>query len=310
MRRVASQLGLRNPRELLAGQAGHLLALRLSQYGILFLASILITRSLGPELRAQYSLVYALGSLVWAAVNLSIDQAASRFMARREADIEDVSRSLATAALVLGVSGGAVAVAVGFALQDSLLAGATTTAVVLAGLIVGLTMWQQVSVGLILRLGALREFGWIMATTSLIQLGVVIVLVVALTLTPTLALIAAVIGLAFRAIGLSVVVRRYVGGRALVPTGRMGLTLALMRVGSLVHGATLSVTLSIRVDLFLVSLLATTTEVGLYSLSATLAEFLFLTINTLSQSALKHRLTLVSTRPESTQSISSDEPCP
>src|SRR5947209_8113517 len=75
---------------------GRLLAHRAAQYGLAFLAGIIITRELGPSGRAGYALPLALSSTVWIATHLSIEAAAQRLLGRREATLREVARLLAS----------------------------------------------------------------------------------------------------------------------------------------------------------------------------------------------------------------------
>lgn len=265
--------------------------LRGSQYLLLFVAGVVVARELGPELRAQYALSLALGSGVWILINLSLPEAAGRLLARREASLAQLARILYAASLVLGVLGMTVVVAIGMLARSSFLEHASTTAIVLGGLIVPLTLVQQVSVGLLTRVGAFGAYGWSCALTGLMQLALVVLLAATLALTPEHALAVAVLALAIRAIALAVAVARHTAigavGPGPGPGGSRGIVWRLLKIGLTLHPAYIALALTLRLDLFLVSALSDSRAVGLYSLATSLAEILFLVSWTMTESALR-----------------------
>lgn len=262
-----------------------LLALRSSQYAFFFVGGVIVARVLGPDLRAQYALALALGLVIWALVNLSLDTAAGRLLGRREATLVEVSRALATATLVLGLIGAAAAFAVGLAIRDALLSGASTTAVGLAALMVPSALSVQLLTGLLVRVGALRAYGWACAGCAALVLIADVVLSLTGSLTPESSIGAIVGGGVLLAVVLAVALSRYTGLRGLVPGGPRHIVLLLLKAGAVLHPAWLVLFLNLRLDLFLVSALADTRAAGLYSLSATLAEIIFLASLTIMHSA-------------------------
>lgn len=269
-------------------QRGLLLALlRSSQYLFLFVAGVVVARALGPALRAQYALSLALGSGVWILINLSLPEAAGRLLARRDASLAEVSRLLYATSLVLGVLGATLVFAIGFAARGSVLQHASANAIVLAALIVPLTLVQQVSVGLLTRVGAFSAYGWSCAVSGALHLAVVVLLTAMLALTPEYALAAGVLALAVRAIVLAAAVGRYAGAGALKPGGSRRLAWTMLKIGLTLHPAYVALALSLRLDLFLVSALTDSRSVGLYSLAIALAEILFLVSWTMTESALR-----------------------
>jgi len=261
--------------------------LRSSQFVFLFLSGIVVARGLGPELRAEYALTFALGSGTWVLINLSLPEAAGRLLARREASLTELSPILCAASLILGALGLTAVLVIGLLARGSLLQNASTGAVVLGGMIVPLMLVQQISVGLLTRLGALTAYGWISAGTGLLQLVLVVLLAAIGPLTPESALAAAVVALSARAIGMAAAVARYTGVRGLIPGGSLQLVRRVLRIGLVLHPAYVALALTLRVDLFLVSLLSDARAVGLYSLASSLAEILFLVSWTMTESAMK-----------------------
>src|SRR2546421_12259463 len=76
---------------------GRLLMHRAAQYGLAFLAGIIITRALGPAGRAGYSLPLALTGSVWGATPPSIQAASQRPPGPRQATLHQVGGVLAAA---------------------------------------------------------------------------------------------------------------------------------------------------------------------------------------------------------------------
>jgi len=263
--------------------------LRGSQFVFLFLSGVVVARGLGPELRAEYALTFALGSGTWVLIHLSLPEAAGRLLARREASLGDLAPILYAASLVLGLIGLAAVLAVGFLTRGSLLQNASSGAIVFGAMIVPLMLVQQMGVGLLTRLGALTVYGWVSAGTGLLQLVLVGVLAATVTLTPENALAAAVVALSVRAIAMSLAVGHHAGVRGLIPGGSPQLMKRMLKIGFVLHPAYVALALTLRIDLFLVSLFSDARAVGLYSLATSLAEILFLASWTMTESALKRQ---------------------
>jgi stage V sporulation protein B len=264
-----------------------LLAVRVLAYGILFIVQLVVSRALGPVGRARYALPLNLANIVWVITALSLDLSTGAMLARREVSFEEVSRFLAAATLILGSVGGVATCAVGLLVAPRLVAGASLGTIALAALVVPLQMAAMMCVGVITRLGALRAFGFATITGASVQLAFVAVLIALGHLTPNFALVGVALGWCGIALPLMVMVRRYVGPRALIPALPARLLRRAVLGGLALQPATLGLYLNWRVDLLIVSALANTVQTGLYSLSSTLASTVFLAASTLSQSALK-----------------------
>src|SRR3954466_10763929 len=124
---------------------GGYLALRLAQYGVIFVSSVVLARALGPSDRGQYALALALASNVWILSHLSLEGAAGRLLGRGEATFDELTRFLTAAVLLLGVLGAALALLLGLANADSLLAGAGSTTIALASLTVPCLLVNQMA---------------------------------------------------------------------------------------------------------------------------------------------------------------------
>ncbi|MGC2373506.1 MAG: polysaccharide biosynthesis C-terminal domain-containing protein [Solirubrobacteraceae bacterium] len=263
----------------------HLFGLRLVQYGLLFAANVLASRALGTAGRAQYALPINLATLVWIAVNLSLDGSAGAMLARREVSLRALSRFLAAAALVLGALGAVATLVIGLRISDSLLAHASEQAVELAAVTVPLTLAAQLAMGLLVRLGALRAYGWSTIVGATVQLTFIAVLAATGGLTPARAIGGTAIGLLVIVSLLMVALARRVGARALVPALEWSVIRRALAGGLAVHPATLALQLNLRVDLLIVSALLSVHEAGLYSLSTSLVSVLYLAVWTLTASS-------------------------
>jgi O-antigen/teichoic acid export membrane protein len=263
----------------------HLFGLRLAQYGLLFLANVLASRSLGTVGRAQYALPINLATLVWVAVNLSLDSSTGALLARREVPLRALSRFLAAATLALGTLGAVATLAIGLPISGSLLAHASTQAIGLAAMTVPLTLAVQLTIGLLVRLGALRAYGWSTIAGAAVQLVFIAALTATGRLTPELAIGVTAIGLLVIASLLVAALARRVGARALLPALDRPVMRRALSGGLAIHPASVGLQLNLRLDLLIVSALLSAHEAGLYSLSTSLVSVLYLALWTLSASS-------------------------
>jgi O-antigen/teichoic acid export membrane protein len=269
------------------GSGGRLLAFRAIQFAFLFLLSLVATRALGPTGRGQYALALNLATVVWVISHLSVEQSVARMMARGDATVVELCHLSSLFALGLGSFGMAATLAVGLPARGALLGGASTTTVVLAASTIPFTLIGQMATALLLRMGgALRTYGWIIATGAVVQFALIIGLEVGIGLTPALAMLAALVTIALVAIALTVDLARRVGFRSLTPITEWRLVRAALGIGVRLQPASIALWLNLKIDLLLVGLLATTHEAGLYSLSANLADIVFTAISTIALAAL------------------------
>ncbi len=269
------------------GGGGRLLGFRAIQFVFLFLLSLIATRALGPEGRAQYALALNLATMVWVVSHLSVEQSVARMMARREASLLELCRLSSFFALALGLIGVAVTLAIGLAERDALLGGANSTTVVLAAATIPFTLIGQMATALLLRMGVLRAYGWIIAVGAVIQFGLIVALQLGLGLTPELTMLAALLTIAGVAFSLVATLVRRVGPRALSPFCEPRLIRSALHTGVRLQPASIALWLNLKIDLFLVGLLATTHEAGIYSLSASLADIVFTAVSTVALAALE-----------------------
>ncbi|MGC1165458.1 MAG: polysaccharide biosynthesis C-terminal domain-containing protein [Solirubrobacterales bacterium] len=269
------------------GSGGRLLGFRAVQFVFLFLLSLVATRALGPEGRGQYALALNLATVVWVVSHLSVEHSIGRMMARKEASLVELSHLASLFALTLGLLGTALALALGLATRDSLLGGADPATVTLAAATIPFTLIGQMAAALLLRLGALGVYGWVVALGAAFQFALVVCLELGLGLSPELAMLAALLTIALVGIALTVGLARRVGVRALTPVSEWRLVRSALHTGIRLQPASIALWLNLKIDLLLVGLLASTHDAGLYSLSVNLADMVFISVSTVALAALE-----------------------
>jgi O-antigen/teichoic acid export membrane protein len=266
---------------------GRLLGFRAVQFSFLFLISLVATRALGPSGRGQYALALNLATMVWVLSHLSVEQSVGRMMARKEASVTELCHLSSLFVLALGLLGSAIMLGLGLPLRGALLGDASATTVVLAAATIPFTLLGQMATALLLRVGELRAYGWILAVGSIVQFALVAGLEIGTGLTPDLAMLGALATIALVAVSLTMVLARRVGFRALTPVTSWKLVRSALGVGLRLQPASVALWLNLKIDLLLVGLLATTHEAGLYSLSANLADIVFAGVSTIGLAALE-----------------------
>ncbi len=269
------------------GGGGRLLGFRAVQFAFLFLLSLVVTRALGPTGRGQYALALNLATVVWVVSHLSVEHSIGRMLARKEATLVELCHLASLFSLTLGLLGVGLTLAVGLPVRDSMLGDASAATVVLAAATIPFTLIGQLATALLLRTGTLRAYGWVIAAGALVQFALVLALEVGPGLTPELAMVGALATIALVAIALTVVLARMVGARELTPITEMRLVRSALHTGIRLQPASVALWLNLKIDLLIVGLLATTHAAGLYSLSATLAEIVFVAVATIGLAALE-----------------------
>jgi len=269
------------------GGGGRLLGFRAVQFAFLFLISLVATRALGPDGRGQYALALNLATMVWVVSHLSVEQSIARMLARKEASLVELCHLASLFSLTLGLLGMAATLAIGLPEREALLGGANVATVVLAAATIPFTLIGQMATALLLRMGALRAFGWIIAVAAAVQFLLLVGLEVGIGLSPQLTMLGALLTIAGMAVALTVALARRVGVRSLSPISEWRLVRATLHLGVRLQPASIALWLNLKIDLFLVGLLATTHQAGLYSLSANLADIVFTAVSTIALAALE-----------------------
>lgn len=273
-------------------RAGWLLKLRAVQYVLVFAGGLIIARSLGPEGRGEYALPLSLATIAWVAFHLSIESAIARLLAREEATAVQLTRLSVQASLVLGGTGAIAASALGLATRDSLLDGASTTAILLAAATVAPSVAGQLFAALLLRRGRLRTFGYAQAGLAATQFTLLAGTALTGALTPESTLLINLLATAALAVALGAVLARDLGPGALLPVLPLRWSLRAARLGASLHAATVGSYLNLRIDLLLVGAVLDARRAGLYSLAVVLAELVAIATATVATSALQSQTQL------------------
>lgn len=254
-----------------------LLVLRLLSYVVLLGVTLLTARWLGPAGRARYALPLNLATIIGVVTSLSLDMSTGGMVARGEISLWTMARFLSAATLVLGAAGFALTCAIGEVFDHQLLADASGSLILLAGLTVPLQMAAQMTAGVIIRLGRLRPYGLAVLLAALSQLAFVVgARIVNGRLTPQLALAGVVVGWAILAIALAGATRRELGLGTLLPRLSRSVIGPAVRGGVRLQPTAVALYLNIRVDLLIVGALTSARETGLYSLAGSLAGVILL----------------------------------
>lgn len=269
-----------------------LLRLRGLQYALGFVTGLMIARALGPAGRASYALPLNLAAVTFVAFHASIELAAARLIARREVSAVDLGRVAVTAGLVLGTLGSGVAIAVGLAFRDRLLAGASGTAVVLAALTIPPAIASQIGTALVIRRGGIGPYGRLQTAQAILQIALVLALLLDNRLTPESTLAVNLCVAVVSALATAALLHRSVGPAALRPTRDARLLKRVLRTGLSLHPSSLALFLNLRLDLLLVGVMLDVRRVGLYSLAVTLAELVLVATSTMSLAAVENQAEL------------------
>jgi O-antigen/teichoic acid export membrane protein len=270
---------------------GRLVSLRLIQYTALFAANVLVARALGPSERAQYALPLALMAVVLIVSNMSIEQASGRALARREASVGDLFAAALFVSVVFGSVAAAVCFAVGLLTAHDLLGGSSATAVALAAGALPLALADRAFGGLLLRTGRLLAFGAVNVVSCVVQLAGVVAFSAGPGLTAERALVMFVIATAILAVGSASFALKDLRARGVrVHPPPRSVLKRVLRDGFVLQGATVGLFLMFRVDMLIVAALTNPRRAGLYTLSASLVEIVFVAATMLGQTGL-HRIT-------------------
>lgn len=263
------------------------MALRATQYGLLFLGNVVVTRALGATGRAQYALAIALATIAWVVVHLSLEGAGARMLARGQISFVRAARLLSTGVVILGSTGTLLSLAAGLSLREEFLGGATETAIVLASLTIPFTLAGQMAAALLFRLGDLQVYGRVVAFSALLQTFTFVAVWATDGLSAESAVAIALFSIAATAAGLLIALARRLGSGALVPSFRAREIKDALRIGLTLHPASLALYLNLKVDLLLVAAISGAEQAGLYSLSVTLVDVLFVAVNSMTLGTLQ-----------------------
>ena len=263
------------------------LGLRLIQYVLLFIGTLVVARALGPTGRAHYALPLALSGAAWVVTHLTIEGSAGRLLGRREATLEDLLATLSTCTLVLAAVAVVATLIVGYVGSSAFLGGAPFSTVAVASLSIPGLLAIQVAGYVLLMLGRLRLNAAIAVVSAVAQLVLVLVLAVIGHLTPFLAVLATTLGFTLGGGLMFIAVARELGPRVLVPRLDRKRLAMLLRVSAGIHPLTVAIQLGSRLELLIVAVLASTRSTGLYSLALTISAMPIYAALTLAQAGVQ-----------------------
>ena len=262
-----------------------LIILRVVQFGLLFVATLVVARELGPSGRAQFVLPLAAAAVAGAIAHLSLGNAAVRLISRREASLVELAGPLYAAMLPLSV----LATTATFAyceLARRAVADASALTIIFAAATVPPTLVAQISGTLLIAIGDAIAGAWAMILGTLVQLAALAIWLLFSGLSPAVAMGLALVGQCAAAVFITVTLGRRVGASALRLRWSRSLGGPLLANAVRMHPGGLALQLGSRVDLLIVGALASARSSGLYSLALSLASSAYLITQTLSQSAL------------------------
>jgi O-antigen/teichoic acid export membrane protein len=210
-------------------------------------------------------------------------------MANRTVPTERIVRSLSALSIMLTALGCALFFLTARVLEGSVVARGASVILLLSAATIPPAIVAQMASGILLRSDRLASFVRIGALGAMAQAVTVIVLDLAVGLTPELAAAALVVSGLVTAAGVTVAVGRTLGWGVLRPAVDMSVLRPLLSVAVRLHPATLAFFLTMRLDLLIMAALTGDTQVGLYSLAVTLGELVLFAAVALSQAATHHQ---------------------
>jgi len=241
-----------------------------------FAAGLLVARGLGAEARGVVTLVALTYGQAASIASLGLDTALLHFGARPSADL----RLLARRGLLAGALQGLLAAAAGWVLLHTALAGQVSPA---RGALTIAALAAPSALVVAHGHAVLRAAGRLVEASVLEIVGAVSTLTIVVggvvTDRVTLAALGAAAGTAVSAILTMVLLQRLPHGQ--VATGQTPTAGTLLRYGLAGHVGTIFQNLNYRADVFLVAVMLSATDVGIYAVAVSLAEGLLLLPNAL-----------------------------
>jgi O-antigen/teichoic acid export membrane protein len=245
---------------------------------VALVTSVVVTRSLGPSEKGEYSLVFTYLNIVNMVAGFGVGRAALYILTRqREVDGAAVKARTMQFALWSGLGLSATALAGAALLGSSVLEG-TSLALVLVGLPLVLTSSLRTAVDAFLR--ADERVGWLNALTFLAS-GLVLLLVVGFAIAPVGLSPAGVITARSIAAAAALLLAGYLatrlpGGLSWKVASSYPRTGDILRLGLSYTFVSLAQNVNYDVDILLLGLYESDASVGYYSTAVTVAEMLWL----------------------------------
>jgi O-antigen/teichoic acid export membrane protein len=261
----------------------------LVQVALLFLATVIVARKLGPLGRAQYALPLAAAWVASALAHLSLGPSALRQMSRGKATLQELSQHLSAAMVTLSLP--AAAATIGYCLlARGAVANASFATIVLCAATVPFTVAAEVSGQLLLAIGETKMWTWASILGVVAQLCALAACITLTSLTPASAMAVALVGFVAVAILMLIALARRAGVSALRPRWTHAVGRPLLAAALRFHPGTLALQLGPRIDLLIVGGLATARATGLYSLAVTLGGSAYVGTRTLTLAAVHDQM--------------------
>ena len=258
----------------------------LLQYVVTFAASALVSRILGPTGRGAFYLPVLGATTVLAFCKLGLDQA-NIYLAGPGVSLDRLSAQNTLGSLVVGVVGFLVTVALPW-LAPPLFRETPALYLLAAAATVPLGLHWQLSSGLLSQAGQPKWHYRAATAGALVQIAVVLGLLASGGLSPGQALGAVLLATAISWAIVASALRRLTRVR---PAADRTLFADTLRHALILHAAALLLFLHLRLDMFMVKAWIGLEALGLYSLSAVLAETLMLTTESVALAILPGQVT-------------------
>lgn len=258
---------------------------RVAAYAILFLTSLLISRTLGPEGRGAYALPVSAALLFAGLFHLSLAQAAIRAHGQKAAPLHDLASQLSGLGWLLGLAGGAALFAFSW-LAVPVARGTPPGSVVLAALAVPFSIQILYMESLFSLSHRIRSANRVSILSAFFHLVGAVALKAAGRLTPGSVVLLHLAGFVLTWSLLRILLRKEIG-----PSGPFSWPAArsLLSTGLRAHGGILLWFLHLRLGLFLLKGVTDLHQAGLYSLAVSLAEIVWLATDAVALAILPYQ---------------------
>lgn len=257
----------------LAATASKTMVVQVATYGLVFAASILVARGLGPVGRGEYYLPITAAAVAVVLVHLGLEGANTFFVSQRRYTLRQVAAASTLLAPISGLIGAAGLIVLYALTRDSLLQGVSWEAFIVAPALLPIQVHMLWAINVFTLGGRVVKAQIAQFVGALLQF----LLLVPLVLTDRLTVVSALATYAvFIAVPWFLLV---VGSRSfapLRPAADWALVRQLVGFGLKLQVGQVFFYLLFRADILLINLILGTREVGIYSLTVILGEAVML----------------------------------
>jgi O-antigen/teichoic acid export membrane protein len=257
----------------LAATASKTMVVQVATYGLVFAASILVARGLGPVGRGEYYLPITAAAVAVVLVHLGLEGANTFFVSQRRYTLRQVAAASTLLAPISGLIGAAGLIVLYALTRDSLLQGVSWEAFIVAPALLPIQVHMLWAINVFTLGGRVVKAQIAQFVGALLQF----LLLVPLVLTDRLTVVSALATYAvFIAVPWFLLV---VGSRSfapLRPAADWALVRQLVGFGLKLQVGQVFFYLLFRADILLINLMLGTREVGIYSLTVILGEAVML----------------------------------